>query len=174
MFYITNPINSLIPKRLDMLSCSRLSFKAWQRFKIKSNHFIGLRRSKDYYQVEWWGYMGRVIWVSFFRGSMCAERNICVRNWVRWVLQGTGTASGHPGVPWKISPRMCWVSQMAAGSKLGQPELWRHNGVGAYSIAVGGTWRRGRVALGGLDGRSWKPWGYQDSEMLAAWLIIVE
>ncbi len=27
------------------------------------------------------------------------------------------------------------------------------------SIAVGGTWMRGRVALGGLDRRKWTPWG---------------
>ncbi len=32
---------------------------------LKSNHFIGLRSSKDYYKdhVGWRGYMGRVIWV---------------------------------------------------------------------------------------------------------------
>ncbi len=33
---------------------------------------------------------------SFLRGSMCAEGNSCVRKLVRWVLQGTGNASGHP------------------------------------------------------------------------------
>ncbi len=33
--------------------------------------------------------------VSFLRGSMCAEGMGCGR---RWVLQGIGTASGHPGV----------------------------------------------------------------------------
>ncbi len=34
--------------------------------------------------------------VSFLRGSMGAEGMGCERRWVRW---GTGTASGHPGVP---------------------------------------------------------------------------
>ncbi len=36
--------------------------------------------------------------VSFLRGSMCAEGMGCERRWVRLVLLGTGTASGHPGV----------------------------------------------------------------------------
>ncbi len=36
--------------------------------------------------------------VRFLRGSMCAEGMGCERRWVRWVLRGTGTASGHPGV----------------------------------------------------------------------------
>ncbi len=34
---------------------------------------------------------------EFLRGSMCAEGMGCGRRWVRWVLRGTGTASGHPG-----------------------------------------------------------------------------
>ncbi len=37
--------------------------------------------------------------VNFLRGWMCAEGMGCGRRWVRWVLRGTGTASGHPGVP---------------------------------------------------------------------------
>ncbi len=36
--------------------------------------------------------------VSFLRGSMWTEGVGCERRWVRWVLRGTGTASGHPGV----------------------------------------------------------------------------
>ncbi len=36
--------------------------------------------------------------VSFLRGSMCAEGMGLARRWVRLVLRGTGTASGHPGV----------------------------------------------------------------------------
>ncbi len=36
--------------------------------------------------------------VDFLRGSMCAEGMGCERRWVRWVLRGTGTVSGHPGV----------------------------------------------------------------------------
>ncbi len=36
--------------------------------------------------------------VSFLRGSMCAERMDCESRVVRWVLRGTGMASGHPGV----------------------------------------------------------------------------
>ncbi len=35
---------------------------------------------------------------SFLRGSMCVEGMGCVRKWVIWVFQGTGTASGHSGV----------------------------------------------------------------------------
>ncbi len=35
---------------------------------------------------------------SFSRGSMCTEGMGCERRWVRWVLRGTETASGHPGV----------------------------------------------------------------------------
>ncbi len=29
---------------------------------------------------------------------MCAEGMGCGRRWVRWVLRGTGTASGHPRI----------------------------------------------------------------------------
>ncbi len=36
--------------------------------------------------------------VNFLRGSMCAEEMGCGRRWVRWVLRGTGTASGHPRI----------------------------------------------------------------------------
>ncbi len=36
--------------------------------------------------------------VIFLRGSMCAEGMGCEKRLVRWVLRGTGTASGHPGV----------------------------------------------------------------------------
>ncbi len=43
---------------------------------------------------------------EFLRGSMCAEGMGRGRRWVRWVLRGTGTASGHPGVPRKISSTM--------------------------------------------------------------------
>ncbi len=48
---------------------------------------------------RWWGYMGRTIlvWV-FLRRSMCAERMGCAWRWVRWVLRGSGTASGHPSI----------------------------------------------------------------------------
>ncbi len=42
----------------------------------------------------WEGSLG----CEFLRGSMCVEGMGCGR-WVRWVLQGTGTASRHPGVP---------------------------------------------------------------------------
>ncbi len=63
--------------------------------------FIGLRSSKDYYKrpggvagVYGKGHLG----VSFLHGSMCAEGMGCERRWVRWALQGTGIASGHPGV----------------------------------------------------------------------------
>ncbi len=63
--------------------------------------FIGLRSSKDYYTRPgggvgiWEGSLG----CEFLRGSMCAEGMGCGRRWVKWVLRGTGTASGHPGVP---------------------------------------------------------------------------
>ncbi len=63
--------------------------------------FNGLRSSKDYYKrpggvvgVYGKGHLG----VSFFRGSICAEGMGCEMWWVRWVLRGTGAASGHPGV----------------------------------------------------------------------------
>ncbi len=62
--------------------------------------------------------MGRVIRVWILRGSTCAEGMGCGRRWVRWVLRGTGIASGHPGVPWKISPTMRWLSQPAVCSNL--------------------------------------------------------
>ncbi len=63
--------------------------------------FIGLRSSKDYYKRPgggvgiWKGSLG----CEFLRGWMCAEGMGCGRRWVRWVLRGTGTACGHPGVP---------------------------------------------------------------------------
>ncbi len=63
--------------------------------------FIGLRSSKDYYKRPgggvgiWEGSLG----CGFLCGSMCAEGMGCGRRWVRSILRGTGTASGHPGVP---------------------------------------------------------------------------
>ncbi len=63
--------------------------------------FIGLRSSKDYYKRPgggvgiWEGSLG----CEFLRGWMCAEGMGCGRRWITWVLRGTGTASGHPGVP---------------------------------------------------------------------------
>ncbi len=50
-------------------------------------------------QVGWWGYVKRVIWVTFLSVSICTERMGCGRRWVRWVLRGTGAASGRRGVP---------------------------------------------------------------------------
>ncbi len=76
---------------------------------------------------------------------MCAEGMGCERRWVRWVLRRTEIASGHPGVTWKNSPRMHWLSQPVVCSKMGQPELWRRIGDGSYSIAVGGTCRRSLI-----------------------------
>ncbi len=92
--------------------------------------------------------------VSFCVGR-CVLREWDCGRWVRWVLRGTVTTSGHPGVPWKISPTMRWLSQPAVFSKMGLPEWWRWISDGSYSIAVGGTWMRGRVALCGLDRRRW-------------------
>ncbi len=60
--------------------------------------FIGLRSSKDYYKRPgggvgiWEGLLG----CEFLLGWMCVEGMGCGRRWVRWVLRGTGTASGHP------------------------------------------------------------------------------
>ncbi len=48
--------------------------------------------------------------VTFLRGPMCAEGMGCKRRWVRWVLWGTGTAPGHPGVSRK------YVLTISAGS----------------------------------------------------------
>ncbi len=76
---------------------------------FKSNHFIGLRSSKDYSKRRGGvvGVYGKGhLAVSFLRGSVCAEEMRCEMRWVRLVLRGTGTASGHPGVPGRISPRM--------------------------------------------------------------------
>ncbi len=42
----------------------------------------------------WEGSLG----CEFLRGWMRAEGIGCGRRWVRWVLQGTGTASGHPAL----------------------------------------------------------------------------
>ncbi len=36
--------------------------------------------------------------LRFLHWSMCAEGMSSERRWVRWVLLGTETASGHPGV----------------------------------------------------------------------------
>ncbi len=75
-----------------------------------------------------------------------------LREWV--VGRGTGTASGHSGVSWKISSRMRWLSQPAVCSKMEQLEWRRRIGDGAYNIADGGTCRRGRVALCSLGVRA--------------------
>ncbi len=50
-------------------------------------------------QVGWWGVCGRGhLGVSFLRRSMCAKGMGCERRWVRWVLRGTETVSGHPRI----------------------------------------------------------------------------
>ncbi len=69
----------------------------------KSNQiiFIGLRSRKDYYKQPGGvaGVYGKGhLDVIFLRGLMCADGMSCERRWVRWVLRGTGTARGHPGV----------------------------------------------------------------------------
>ncbi len=70
-------------------------------FKSNQIIFIGLRSSKDYYTRPrggvgiWAGSLG----CKFLLGWMCAEGMGCGRRWIRWVLWGTGTASGHPGLP---------------------------------------------------------------------------
>ncbi len=46
-----------------------------------------------------WVYVKGHLGVRFLLGCMCAEGMGCGRRWVIWVLRGTGTASGHPGVP---------------------------------------------------------------------------
>ncbi len=85
-------------------SGERVSHSKRQVVKVYHSNqiiFIGLRSSKDYYKRPgggvdvWEGSLG----CAFLRGSMCAEGMGCGRRWVRWVLRGTGTASGHPGVP---------------------------------------------------------------------------
>ncbi len=51
---------------------------------------------QDYYKRPgcgvgiWEGSLG----CEFLRGLMCAEGMGCGRRWVRWVLRGTGTATG--------------------------------------------------------------------------------
>ncbi len=68
-------------------------------FVLESNQtiFIVLRSSKDYCKRPgggvsiWEGSFG----YEFLRGSMWAEGMGCGRRWVKWVLRGTGTASGH-------------------------------------------------------------------------------
>ncbi len=51
--------------------------------------------------MGWWGFEGEghLGMSFFFRGSMYAEGMGCGKRWVIWVLRGTGTASGRPGVP---------------------------------------------------------------------------
>ncbi len=72
-----------------------------RREVYKSNQiiFVGPRSSKNYYKrlggvagISGKGHLG----VRFLRGSLYAEGMGCERRWVRWVLQGKGTASGHP------------------------------------------------------------------------------
>ncbi len=82
--------------------------------------FIGLRSSKHYYKRPggslgiWEGSLG----CGLLHVLMCAEGVACASRWVRWVFWLTGTTSGHPGVPWKISPRMRWLSQSEMCSKI--------------------------------------------------------
>ncbi len=63
---------------------------------VISNHiiFIGLRGSKRVVGLCGKGNLGE----SILRGSTCTKGMGCERRWVRWVLRGTGTVSGYPGV----------------------------------------------------------------------------
>ncbi len=86
--------------------------------QIKSDHF--------YWSTTRWD--GGGIWEGSFGCEVFTWVYVCWGNrlwemWVRWVLRGTGIASGHPGVSWKISPRMRWLSQPVICSKMGQPEF---------------------------------------------------
>ncbi len=67
----------------------------------KLNQFFGVQISKVYFNrpsgvvgVYGKGNLG----VSFLRGSICAEGMGCGKGWAVWVLQGTGTDIGRPGV----------------------------------------------------------------------------
>ncbi len=72
-----------------------------RNFKSNQIIFIGLRKSKDCYKRPGGGVgiSEGSLGCEFLRGLMCAEGMGCGRGWVRWVLRGTGTASGHPEVP---------------------------------------------------------------------------
>ncbi len=87
-------------------------------------------------QMGWWGYVQRVIWVFFLSGSLCTDIKGCGRKWVIWVLKGTGTAIWRPGVSWKISQPMCWLSQRVICSKIEQPECWKRTDDGEYNISI--------------------------------------
>ncbi len=145
----------------------RIMFKRSARSSYQAEAFaqsnqiilIGLRSSNDYCKRPggvgiWEGSLG----CAFLCWSICAEGMCCGRRWVSWLFQGTGTVNGHPGVPWKM---VRWLPQPAICSMMVQPEWRRRIGDGVYSIAVGETWMRGRVALGGLD-RVWLLGGFWD------------
>ncbi len=72
----------------------------------------------------WEGSLG----CEFLRGSICAEGMGCGRRWVKWVLRGTGTASGHPG------PELVWVC-CAGVFDTGVTMAWRQ------SSGIWGVWR---------------------------------
>ncbi len=114
-WYVLLPLNIVLTNcpNSDYRENFQTSLGNIPAFGLNQIIFIGLRSSKDYYKRPggsvgiWEGSLG----CEFLRGSMCAEGMGCRRRWVRWVLRGTGTASGHPGVPWKISPTIRWLSQ---------------------------------------------------------------
>ncbi len=121
---------------------------------------IGLRSSKDYYKRP----CGSV--------GVYGNGHLGVTFCVGWrVLRGWTDGGG--GLDGYFGERDCqWASKSvltdftedaltisAGSSEMGQPAWW--NGIvnGAHNISVGGTCRRGRVALCGMDVRRWTPWG---------------
>ncbi len=84
----------------ELSQCSSQSPETPGRKMGRSSQIIliGLRNSKDYYKRPGGGMWEGSFGCEFLRGSMCAEGMGCGRRWVRWVLRGTETASGHPRI----------------------------------------------------------------------------
>ncbi len=75
-------------------------------FKRVSSNNVLMHRHQNLDAVTVVGVYGKDHFdVGFLRRSMCAEGMCCAWRWVRWVLRGTGTASGHPSIATVIAQR---------------------------------------------------------------------
>ncbi len=128
------------------------------KFQIKSNHFFGLRSSKDYYKRP------GVVWVygkGHWGVSFCVDQCV-LREWVVG-RSGLGGYFGEQGLPPGIQECLQRFRRGCVDyiSRQFVPKWSSPNGEGKLATARTASLlvEFECVALDGLDRRRWTPWG---------------